>query len=90
MQYEWDAAKAAANLRKHGIAFDTIEDFEWASAFVVADDRFDYGEKRWLAIGMIGSRLHSMVFTIRKDRICVISLRRAKLKERKLYHEEDR
>jgi uncharacterized protein len=90
MEYDWNDAKAKANLHKHGVAFEIIEDFDWTTAFVVADERFDYGEERRLAIGMIGSRLYALVFTIRKDRIRVISLRRAKLKERKLYHEQNR
>jgi uncharacterized DUF497 family protein len=90
MEYEWDDAKAAANLRKHGVAFATIEDFDWSNAFVVSDERFDYGEERWLAIGMIGSRLHSLTFAIRGDRIRVISLRVAEPKERRLYHEQSR
>ena len=90
MEYEWDDAKAAANLHMHGVAFAAVENFDWSTAFVVPDERFDYGEDRWLAIGMIGSRLHSMTFTIRGDRIRVISLRVAEPKERRLYHEQRR
>jgi len=67
-----------------------MEDFDWSTAFVVPDERFDYGEDRWLAIGSIGSRLHSLTFTIRGDRIRVISLRVAEPKERRLYHEQSR
>jgi uncharacterized protein len=90
MEYEWDDAKNATNLHKHGVDFKIVEDFDWTTAFVIADERFDYGEERRLAIGMIGSRIHVLVFTIRKDRIRVISLRRAKVNERKLYHEQNR
>jgi uncharacterized DUF497 family protein len=90
MEYEWDDAKAAANLRKHGVAFAAVEEFDWSSAFVVSDERFDYGEERWFAIGMIGNRLHSLTFTIRGDRIRVVSLRVAEPKERRLYHEKGR
>ncbi len=90
MDYEWDDAKSAVNMRKHGVPFAVIEDFDWSSAFVVPDERFDYDEDRWLAIGMIGSRLHALSYTIRGDRIRVISLRRAEPNERKLYHEQKR
>ncbi|HEY7231382.1 MAG TPA: BrnT family toxin [Pseudolabrys sp.] len=90
MAYEWDAAKAAANRRKHGVSFNAVLDFDWAKALVVADDRADYGESRWLALGMIGERLHSLVFTIRVTRIRVISLRKAGRKERSLYEETSR
>jgi uncharacterized DUF497 family protein len=89
MEYEWDDAKAAANLRKHGVSFAIIDDFDWTTALVVADDRYAYGESRWLAIGMIGKRLHALAFTIRGNRIRVISLRAASRKERRLYDEQD-
>jgi uncharacterized DUF497 family protein len=88
MEYEWDDAKSASNVRRHGLAFETIKEFDWSTALVVTDERFDYDEDRWLAIGMIGSRLHSVTFTIRDDRIRIISLRIAEPKERRLYHEQ--
>jgi uncharacterized DUF497 family protein len=85
VRYEWDDAKAAANLRKHNVAFAAVLDFDWDSALVVRDDRRDYGEERWFALGMVDRRLHSMTFTVRGERIRVISLRRARRKERALY-----
>lgn len=90
MEYEWDEAKSAANLRKHKVTFEAIEGFDWSTALVVSDDRFDYGEDRWFAIGMIENRLYSLTFTIRGDRIRVISLRVAEPAERRLYHEQSR
>jgi uncharacterized DUF497 family protein len=88
MEYEWDPRKAAANRRKHGIDFSIIEDFDWGTALILPDNRRDYGEPRWLAIGMINRRLHSLAFTIRGDRIRLISLRTAGRKERMLYREQ--
>jgi uncharacterized DUF497 family protein len=90
MVYEWDAAKAAANRRKHGVSFNAALDFDWSTALVVADDRLDYGETRWLALGIIEERLHSLAFTIRRTRIRVISLRKAGRKERVFYEEANR
>ena len=90
MEYEWDEAKSAANLRKHRIAFDAVEGFDWSTALVVADERFDYNEDRWFAIGLIENRLYSITFTIRGDRIRIISLRAAEPRERRLYHEQAR
>jgi uncharacterized DUF497 family protein len=58
MRYEWNEGKRAANLAKHGVDFCKAEDFDWASAIEARDQRFDYGEERWIALGMIGSRLH--------------------------------
>jgi uncharacterized DUF497 family protein len=89
MEYEWDPHKAAANRRKHGVSFGIIEDFDWQTAQVIADDRRDYGESRWLDIGLIGDRLHTLAFTIRDERIRLISLRAASRKERTLYREQN-
>jgi uncharacterized DUF497 family protein len=90
MEYEWDGAKSASNVRKHGVAFEAIEEFDWSTALVVPDERFDYDEDRWFAIGMIANRLHAVTFTMRGDRIRIISLRIAEPKERRLYHEQKR
>jgi hypothetical protein len=85
MIYEWDEDKRAANRSRHGIDFTTAEDFVWDTALETIDDRFDYGEERWLAIGLIQERLHVLVYTRRKTAIRIISLRKANLRERKYY-----
>ena len=46
-----------------------------------------YGEERWEATGLIGVRLHTLVFTEREDRIRVISLRKATPDEMKEFYE---
>lgn len=85
MEYEWDPAKAEGNLGKHGISFEAMGDFDWETAVIVPDDRRDYGEPRYLAIGLIGPDLCSLAFTIRANRVRVISLRLAGRKERVLH-----
>lgn len=87
MLYKWDARKAKVNLAKHGIAFETVEGFDWETALVLADTRRDYGEDRFVALGKIGGRLHSLVFTSRNDTIRVISLRKANNREIGSYEE---
>ena len=87
MEYEWDLAKDRENRRKHGIGFEATADFDWETALVIPDDRFDYGESRLLAIGLIKGRLASLAFTTRGNRIRTISLRSASRKERNLYDE---
>ena len=81
MHVEWDDAKSAANLAKHGVAFDDALDFDLSIARVLADTRRPYGEVRLTAIAPIGERVHVMVFTIRRTRLRLISLRRASTKE---------
>jgi uncharacterized DUF497 family protein len=84
--YEWDSGKAVANLAKHGVAFFAVATFDWSTALVIEDDRMDYGEARFIAVGFIGNRLYVLCFTYRGLNIRVISLRKANARERKLYH----
>ena len=55
------------------------------TARIVEDLRKDYGERRFQALGLIGDRLHLMVFTPRANKAHVISLRRANKREVKRY-----
>jgi len=80
-EYEWDARKALANLSKHGVPFEAVLGFQWNDALILRDERRDYGEPRFLAYGLIDERLHALVFTPRKGRIRVISLRKANSRE---------
>ena len=79
MMYEWDEAKRAANRRKHGIDFDEVRSFVWETAEIKPSPRGD--EMRYAATGYIGPRLHRVIYTERKDRLRIISLRRAHAKE---------
>ena len=79
--YEWDEAKRAGNIRKHGVDFERVWDFVWAESLVVEDRRFEYGERQFLAHAPIGGRVHTMVFTRRDGLVRVISLRVAHKKE---------
>jgi uncharacterized protein len=82
---EWDEAKRAANLAKHGVDFVAVERFDWATAMIWRDDRFQYGEERFIALGRIGMRLHAMVFTMRAGRTRIIGLRKANAREVRQY-----
>jgi uncharacterized DUF497 family protein len=79
--FEWDEAKRARNRRKHGADFDAAADFDWSGALVVEDQRRAYGERRFRALGLIGDRLHHIVFTVRGDAVRIISLRKANTRE---------
>lgn len=81
MDFEWDEAKRLSNLRKHGVDFRRVVEFEWETAVWLEDNRKPYGEQRWLAWGTIGDRLHTLVFTRRGDSTRVISLRKSKRQE---------
>jgi uncharacterized protein len=85
---EFDPAKDEANQLKHGISLAAAAGFEWDSALEREDDRFDYGEVRFVAIGLIDTRLCVMVFSegSDEDTIRVISLRPAERFEARYYY----
>uniref|UniRef100_UPI0040568827 BrnT family toxin n=1 Tax=Candidatus Electrothrix sp. TaxID=2170559 RepID=UPI0040568827 len=87
MQYEWDEQKRRRNIEKHSIDFTDIIDFQWDDALEAVDDRFDYGEERINAVGLLGTRLVVVTYVERKEAIRVISLRKASKTEEQLYHE---
>ena len=87
MAIEFGPGKDAANIAKHGVSLSVAREMVLDDALIIADTRFDYGEERFKAYGLIGDTLHAMTFTLRGDDIRVISLRRARPKEVKRYTE---
>lgn len=55
MQFEWDEAKNLENIRKHEIDFADVPEMFDGPMLIELDDRFDYGEDRWLGIGLLGN-----------------------------------
>lgn len=87
MDFEWDAAKAGANEAKHGVPFDVASRvFDDASCVVLEDARQDYGEERFVALGMIGGRIYMVAFTWRDETCRIISARKANGREIRRYH----
>ena len=88
MRVEFDPTKDEINRAKHGISLEATTGFDWDMALEREDDRFDYGEARFVAIGQIDGLLHVMVFTEGSDddTVRVISLRRAEKHETRFYH----
>lgn len=86
MRFEWDKAKNRANIRKHGLDFADAEEMFRGALILYADTREDYGEDRWLGLGLIGNRVVAISFaTPGPETIRVISLRKADREERKEY-----
>ncbi len=81
MLYEFDPNKDRLNFQKHGLSFAEAENFEWDSALVRKDTRRIYAEPRFQALGLIGQRVHVLVFCLRGDAVRIISLRKAHSKE---------
>jgi uncharacterized DUF497 family protein len=94
MRFEWDPAKARANHRKHGVAFEiALHVFEDPYA-LIEQDRIEGGERRWQTLGLVGGILlllvaHTVHFEEEeREVIRIISARRADGKERKRYEKE--
>jgi len=87
-EFEFDPRKSAANLAKHGIDFVSAQEL-WLDPELLEIDARNIGEARTLALGRIGPVLWSAIVTSRAGRIRIISVRRARQEERKLYEAED-
>ena len=91
MQFEWHGAKAEANLQAHGVSFDLAKTvFKDPFAVERLDDREDYGEARFVLIGMAeGNVVLFVAYTGREDRIRIISARRATQNEQDDYFQQN-
>lgn len=83
--YDWDAEKAEINQAQHGVAFEAVFSFDWSTALIADDNRREYGERRQIALGLIGLRVHVCVFTDRLAVRRIISLRKANRRETKMF-----
>ncbi|MDD2159822.1 MULTISPECIES: BrnT family toxin [Pseudomonas] len=81
MQITYDPAKCERNTAERGLSFELVRAFDWSAALVLEDQRNDYGERRFQALGFIGDRLYMLVFTPRPGAVHVISLRKANKRE---------
>ncbi len=88
MDISFDAAKNARNIQMHGISLERATEFEWDGALNREDTRRDYGERRFQAFGLIGSRVYVLIHTPREGRVHVISLRKANKREMRLHENQ--
>jgi len=88
VKIEFDPDKDAINRQKHGLSLADAERMDLGTAAIDADLRFAYGEGRFQALGLIGERLHMLVFTMRGDVLRAISLRKANPREVRRYEKQ--
>ena len=87
--FDWDEHNVNKNWDKHNVHFTECEEVFFNKPFLVADDeKHSAGEKSYYSLGKTNARrLLFVVFTIRKNKIRVISARDMNKKERKTYEE---
>ncbi|MBW8877031.1 MAG: BrnT family toxin [Acidobacteria bacterium] len=87
MLIEFDPAKDAANVARHGVSLVLAGQLDWDAALVWVDDRFAYDEVRMIALAPAADTLYYVAFVDRGEVRRIISLRRAERREVKHYVE---
>jgi uncharacterized protein len=89
LDFEWDPAKAEANLKEHGVSFDEATTiFRDTLSITISDPDHSDSEDRFIDIGM-SHRMQLLVvsYTERQDKIRIISARQPTRAERRSYEE---
>jgi uncharacterized DUF497 family protein len=87
--FDWDEGNFQKSEIKHGISVPEAEQLFLNAPEVMADEKHSGAEKRWLAFGRTDERkLIACAFTVRGDRIRVVSVRPMSRHERKWYEEK--
>ena len=83
--YQLRLSQEREKCTRAGRPFELAAEFAWEGALIAEDLRKNYSERRFQALGLIGERLHMMVFTPRANKAHVLSLRKANKREVKRY-----
>ncbi len=87
MQIEFDAAKRAATLKARGLDMARAGEVFSGAMLTVEHDRRDYGEDRFITVGILDVSMVVVVWTPRKVGARIISMRKANDREQRLYRE---
>lgn len=88
IDFEWDELKNESNISKHGFDFADAYQVFHSQMLTEIDNRSDYGEERWVGIGLLSSRTVVVVYTeVSEQVVRVISLRKALSHERRRYEQ---
>jgi uncharacterized protein len=85
MEFEWDEDKRLANIKNHGIDFIDVSEVFDGDVFTVEDDRYSYGEQRFVTFGLLRGSVVAVVNTERGEFIRIISVRKATKNEYRTY-----
>ncbi|MCX7048813.1 MAG: BrnT family toxin [Candidatus Sumerlaeota bacterium] len=81
MRFTWDQRKRQKTLMKRGLDFAHAQQIFDGPTFTVEDDREDYGEQRWVTMGLLREKVVVVVHTETKGEIRIISMREAEKDE---------
>ncbi len=88
MNFEWDEQKTEINIYTHGFDFADAHRIFDLPILEYLDERNDYGEDRWIGIGILDGRVVVVVYTTpNQETVRIISLRKALSHERKRYEQ---
>jgi uncharacterized DUF497 family protein len=85
--FEWDDAKNRENFAKHGLDFNDAPLVFAGECITYRDERFDYGEERFITLGSLDIRVVVLAHTPRGDETRIISMRKGNRREQKIYQE---
>ena len=85
MRFVWNEEKSSSNLQKHGLSFEDAEVVFSGPCVTFEDDRFDYGETRFITLGELAGRVVVIAHTPRPGATRIISMRKAKHREQEIY-----
>lgn len=85
MRVTFDPAKNERNIQERGLSFEEASSFSFDTALYAIDQRKEYAEVRYVAVGLLGDRVHVPCFTEAAEGIRVISFRKANAREVKRY-----
>ena len=88
MIVEFDPVKNQRNIRDRSLSFESVQNIDLTQAMIAVDDRYEYGETRFVALCYLNSRLHVLCFTETTNGIRVISFRKANKREVARYDKE--
>jgi uncharacterized protein len=88
MIFTWSERKRASNIKDHGIDFVDAELVFAGTTFTYEDDRFDYTEQRFVALGLLAGLPDSIAHTENEHEIRIISFRKATRREADIFHRE--
>jgi hypothetical protein len=85
MEFTWDEEKRKTNIKKRGLDFADAEMVFSGATFTFEDDRFDYGQQRFITMGLLNGVVIVIAHTERSETIRVISMRKATKHEQEIF-----